>query len=225
MEEVGIFKFGRYGAGASNYCYLKINNHVLYQPDLLKTALTFPDLVGLAFNNFTAIDIAIDYSKSISAIIKRMLRNKTVDTILNGKRVLGRKINLPGISIDYSTSLDRLRSPTITIRQVKAIKNKSKGTTVQSYDKRAEIETSSGKQYILDFYGQPRYLYRLEVRLNYQEIRDYCETRHITQDIKLIFDPAFLSAIYDYHLSAVLRFTKHRKKLQWPEIIKCNGRV
>ncbi|MBR5034152.1 MAG: hypothetical protein IKX71_02490 [Bacteroidales bacterium] len=228
LEEVGVLKFGRYGAKANNYCHIEIENHVLYEADLFQEVLSFPDLVGLTFNNFTAIDIAIDYGKSISAIIKRMLRDKTVNTIFNGKcvqNVLGRKQAIPGFSFDYGTSLDRLQCPTVTIRQVKAIKNKFKGTTVQSYDKRAEIETTSGKNYILDYYGRPRYLYRFEVRLNYQEIRGYCAARHIAQDIELLNNPVFLSDIYYYHLSSVLRFTKNRKKLQWPEIIKCNGRV
>lgn len=225
LEEVGMFKYGRYGAGASNYCYLKIDNHVLYDADLFQVVLTFPDLVGLAFNNFTAIDIAIDFGKNISAIIKRMLRNETVDTILNGKRLQDRRSVIPGVTVDYATSLNRLRCPTITIRQAKARKNKDKGTTVQSYDKRAEVETCSGKRYILDYYDQPRYLYRLEVRLNYQEIHDFCSSRRIPQAIELLFDTEFLSAIYDYHLSSVLRFTKNRKKLPWPEIIRCNGKV
>ncbi len=228
LDQVGVLKFWRYGVAANNYCYIKIENHVFYDADLFQAALTFPDLVGLTFNNFTAIDIAIDYGKSISNIIKRMLRNKSVDTIFNGKRVenlLGRKGSIPGFKFDYNTSLDRLQCPTVTLKQVKATKNKYKGTIVQSYDKRAEIETESGKQYILDFYGRPRYLYRFEVRLHYQEIRDYCAARHIAQDIELLTDPAFLSDIYYYHLSSVLRFSKQRKKLQWPEIIKCNGRV
>lgn len=225
LEEVGLFKFGRYGAGASNYCYLKIDNHVLYDADLFHVVLTFPELVGLDFNNFTAIDVAIDYGKNISAIIKRMLRNETVDTILNGKRVQGRTRVIPGITFSYATSLCRLRCPTITIKQAKAAKNKDKGTTVQSYDKLAEVETKSDKQYILDYYDHPRYLFRLEVRLNYQQIHDYCAARHIAQQIELLFDPEFLAGLYYDNLSSVLRFTKKRKKLPWPEIIRCNGKV
>ena len=68
----------------------------------------------------------------------------------------------------------RLHCPTITIKQAKAAKNKTKGVMVQSYDKKAEIETTSGKQYILDMYGHLRFLFRLEVRLSYRDLQEYC---------------------------------------------------
>ena len=45
---------------------------------------------------------------------------------------------------------------------------------VQSYDKKAEIETTSGKQYILDMYGRLRFLFRLEIRLSYRDLQEYC---------------------------------------------------
>lgn len=224
-EEVGQFKFGRYGAGDSAQCFLRISNHVLYDQAKLRLVLSFPDMLSLVFNNFTAIDIAIDHRKNISSIIKRLMRNEEIKTILNGKQVKDRSKVIPGVTIDYSTSLKRLQCPTITIRQAKAIKNKDKGITVQSYDKKAEVETGSGKQYILDYYDQPRYLFRLEVRLRYQELRDYCRLINTVQGIDMVFDPEFLKGLYYYHLSAVIRFTKGRKMLAWPDLIDRNGRV
>lgn len=224
-KEVGQFKFGRYGAGKSHLCYLRVSNQVLYDQEQLRAVLSFPDMLSLVFNNFTAIDIAIDHRKNISSIIKRLMRNEDIKTILNGKQVKDRSKVIPGVTIDYSTSLKRLQCPTITIRQAKAIKNKDKGITVQSYDKKAEVETGSGKQYILDYYDQPRYLFRLEVRLRYQELRDYCRLINTVQGIDMVFDPEFLKGLYYYHLSAVIRFTKGRKMLAWPDLIDRNGRV
>lgn len=223
-EEVGLFKYGRYGAEDSTFCYLKVVNSVLYDQKRLKQVLSFPTLLGLVFNNFTAIDIAIDHSKNISSIIKRMMRNPEVDTILNGKRIQDRKKRIPGVTIDYSTSLDRLKCPTITIRQAKAIIKKENGITVQSYDKKAEVE-GSGKEYILDYYNDPRYLFRLEVRLHYQELQDYCKKNNVIQYEEMLFDQETLMDMYYYHLSSVLRFTKGRVKLAWQDIITCNGRV
>lgn len=224
-EEVGLFKFGRYGAGESNYCYLKVSNHILYDQQRLRHVLSFPEMLGLAFNNFTAIDVAIDYPKNVSAIIKRLMRNETVKTIINGKQVKDRSKVIPGVTFDYSTSLRRMKCPTITIRQSKAIKNKDKGTTIQSYDKKAEVDAGSGKQYILDYYDRPRYLFRLEVRLHYRQLQEYCRMINTAQCEELVFDQEFLLGLYFYHLSSVLRFTKGRKTLEWPELIKCNGRV
>lgn len=224
-REVGMLKFGRYGAGESHFIYFKVQNSVLYDKPTLRLVLTLPDMLGMTFNNFTAIDIAIDYPKNISSIIKRMMRNEKITTILNGKAIKERSRTIPGITFDYSTSLQRLHCPTITLRQAKASKNKEKGITVQSYDKKAEVEASSGKRYILEYYEQPRYLFRLEVRLRYQELQDYCKKAGVVQNIDLVFDRSFLEGAFFYHLSSVLRFSKGRQPLAWQDIISCAGKV
>ena len=74
---------------------------------------------------------------------------------------------IDGVSQSYSVSLDRLKNPTLYFKQAKAIHNKSKGIVVTAYNKMAEIE-ESGKDYILEFYGNPKRLNRLEVHLNSQ---------------------------------------------------------
>ncbi len=153
------------------------------------------------------------------------MRNDQIKTIINGKAWKERKKIIPGVTFDYSTSLSRLHCPTITLRQAKAVKNKDKGVTIQCYDKKAEIEISSGKQYILDYYDCPAHLFRLEVRLHYQELQDYCRREGIAQGIECLYDPAFLAGAFYYHLGSVLRFTLGRKKLDWPGIIEHNGKV
>ena len=224
-EDIGILKYGRYGAGESPYVYFKLYNWVLYSPPIFQLAISLPDLLGLLFNNFTAIDIAIDFRKNIGTIIKRMMRDERVTTILNGRAQKDRRRIIQGMTVDYSTSLNRLHCPTITLRQAKAKRNKDKGITVQAYDKKAEIEAGSGKDYILEYYGRPRFLFRLEVRLRYQELQDYCRKEKLIQSADLVCDPAFLLGAFYYHLSAVLRFTKGRRPLAWEDIIACNGRV
>jgi hypothetical protein len=154
-----------------------------------------------------------------------MFRDKTITTIINGKAIKDRKQLLKGCDIDYSTSLDRLKYPTITIKQKKAITNKQNGITIQAYDKKAEIEQSSDKRYILDFYGQPKRFYRFEVRLHYQELKDYFSKASIEPVIDTMSNQELLLDMFFYHLAAVLRFTKGRKKLDWPTLINCNGKV
>lgn len=223
--ELGSLKFGRYGTSGDQHVYYKIQNAVLYDRELLESALSFPELLGLYFNNFTAIDIAMDHKKNYSAIIKRMMRDDRITTILNSRAIKNRKELIKGVTFDYSSSLSRLHCPTITIRQAKAARNKTKGITVQSYDKRAEIETHSEKQYILNFHGNPRHLFRLEVRLRYQELKDYYRKIGRAQAVEDIFDLARLQDLYFYHLSSVLRFTKGRKPLAWQDIISSSGRI
>lgn len=223
--EVAYLKYGRYGAAECPYVFYRPSNQVLYEEAWLKEVLSIPEMIGMQFNNFTAIDVAIDYNKNLSSIIKRMMRCDQIKTIINGKVWKDRKKIIPGVTFDYSTSLSRLHCPTITLRQAKAVRNKEKGVTVQCYDKKAEVELASGKEYIMDYYDNPRFLFRLEVRLHYQELQDYCRKEGVAQCVGCIFDPAFLAGVFYYHLGSVLRFTLGRKKLDWRDIIEHNGRV
>ena len=226
-EQVAQLKHGLYAdlSDPKQYIYFNISNHILYQPERLKQTLELPDKLGFVFNNYTAIDLAIDSKTNFPSLIKRMIRDKTITTIINGKAIKDRKRLLKGFNFDYSTSLDRLKYPTITIKQKKAITNKQNGITIQAYDKKAEIEQSSDKRYILDFYGQPKRLYRLEVRLHYQELKDYFSKVNEEPIIETISNQELLQDMFFYHLSAVLRFTNGRKKMNWPTLIKCNGKV
>ena len=224
-KELGSLKFGRYGAADSLYVYYQVQNEILYDRELLDQALLFPDLLGLYFNNFTAIDIALDHKKNFSAIIKRMMRNEKITTILNGKAIKDRKELIKGISFDYASSLSRLHCPTITIKQAKAARNKSKGITIQSYDKKAEIETQSGKDYILNQYGNPQHLFRLEVRLSYANLKGYFSRLGQSQTIAALFDTDVLADLFFSSLASVLRFSRGRKPLAWQDILECNGRL
>lgn len=226
-EHVAIFKFWHHTDydDATCYVYYKIANQVLYDGSRLRQLVNLPDKFGLVFNNFTALDLAIDSCINIPSMIKKLMRNKAINTIINGKKVTDRKENISGVRFEYSTSLDRLNHPTITFKQRKAIKNKTDGITVQTYDKKAEIEESSDKKYILDHYGNPKRLYRLEVRLHYQELKDYFHKLQIVPDQSVVFNKDVLADMFFYHLSSVIRFTKGRRKLSWEELVKCNGRV
>ena len=225
--EVAQLKFGHYTdmEDASLYVYLKVMNSVLYDAERLKRLLALPDEFGMVFNNFTAIDLALDGGLNFPSMIKRMMRDKTVTTIINGKAVKDRKQVLQGVSFEYSSTLDRLNHPTITIKQKKAIANKCNGISVQAYDKKAEIDGHSDKQYILDHYGNPKRLYRLEIRLHYQELKDYFTMCKVFPTPEDLFDAEVLKKMFFYHLSAVIRFTKGRRKMDWETLLKCNGRV
>lgn len=226
-EQVAQLKHGLYTnlSDQKQYIYFKISNYVLYQPERLKRTLELPNKLGFVFNNYTAIDLAIDSTTNFTSLIKRMIRDKAITTILNGKAVKDRKQVLRGVIFQYSTSLNRLKYAAITIKQKKAISNKQHGITIQAYDKKAEVEQNSDKRYILDFYGQPKRLYRLEVRLRYQELKDYFDKSNIMPVIDTMSNQELLHDMFFYHLAAVLRFTKKRKKLDWPTLINCNGRV
>ena len=88
----------------------------------------------------------------------------------------------------------------------------SDGIAIQAYDKKVEIENKSNKRYILDYYGNPKNLYWLEVRLHYQELKDYFSRQYMVPTTEVILDGDLLTDMFLYHLGAVVRFTRGRRK-------------
>lgn len=223
-EQVGNFYYGQYGTVDSCYAWFKFENHVLYDGELFRATLGIPYKLKLTFNNITAIDLTKDFKKNLVNVIRRLYKDERITTIVNGKAVKDRKLIIPEFHIDYSVSLERLRNPTFYAKQKKALHDKTKGICVCCYDKKTEVETESHKQYILDFYNNPKSLHRLEVHLNADEIRTYCSAVHMVQSVDLIFDKDFLTNMFYYHLASVVRFTKGRTKLDWRDIL-CSDRT
>ena len=221
-KQVGNLYYGQYGIVDSCYAWFKFENQVLYDGELFRTTLDIPYKLKLTFNNITAIDLTKDFKKNIVNVIRRLYKDERITTIVNGKAIKNRKQIIPEFHIDYSVSLERLKNPTFYAKQKKAAHDKTKGVCVSCYNKRAEIENTS-KQYILDFYGSPKCLHRLEVHLNAEEIRRYCSMKKIPQTIDLIFDQVFITDMFYYYLSSVVRFTKGRTKLDWRDIL-CSDR-
>lgn len=224
QQQIATLNFDKIGDNVSNYVWLRPENWVLYDNDMLKYTLsTISNTFSLQFNNFTVIDLAKDFSMNVANLIRKLYKNKELTTIINGKAIRDRKKVIPEFHIAHSVSLDRLTRPTLYVKQKAATHDKTKGICVQSYNKKAEIESESGKDYILNFYNNPKFLHRLEVHLNAPEIRDYCKSRRIRQSIDMIFDKEVLTDMFYYHLAAVIRFTKGRQKLQWKDLLRCNG--
>ena len=119
-----------------------------------------------------------------------------------------------------SGNLDRDKYLTVNIKQKKAIKDKSRGSTLTAYDKRAEIANSSSKDYISDLYGRPSKLHRLEVHLNNDELKDYIQRTGDYMDFNLIYSTAFLFQLFEYTLSSLIRFEKDGKRLSWEDILE-----
>lgn len=225
--EVAQLKFGHYtdADDAEHYVFLRVLNPILYQAERMHRLLALPDAMGLYFNNYTAIDLAFDTNTNVTTLIKKMMRDEEVTTIFNGKAVKDRKGILQGVTFEYSTTLQRLHYPTITFKQRKAIAKKDEGVTVQAYDKKAEIENRSDKQYILEYYGNPKRLYRLEVRLRYRELKEFFASRHIVPKAGVLLNADLLKEMFIYHLSAVIRFRRGRKRIRWTELLgmSCQG--
>lgn len=75
--------------------------------------------------------------------MRQLIKNKAVTTILNGTKVKDRDEDRPEITYTLSGSLNKDKNMTFNVKQRNAIKDKSRGVTVTTYDKLAEISNSS----------------------------------------------------------------------------------
>ena len=218
--KVATLRFGHDGEPQQTpYVYYRIENHILYNHDMLVTTLTLPDILGFTFQHITSIDLTKDFKFNVVQKIRKIAKESNTKVIINGK-VIDKTQDISGSMMVYTLNFTKIRNPSICLKQAKAEHDKTKGLTLCAYNKRNEIETESHKHYILNFYNNPKTLHRLEVHQNNQEIKDYCKNHNITQTINLIFNQQFLDDMYYTHLSSILRFTKGRNKLNWHEILQ-----
>ena len=199
--------------------WLSLNNETLYTDDW--HFLTYIEQrLGLEFHNVTSLDLCLDTPFSVSPLVKAYLHNKDVTTILNGKRIIDRDEDRPEISYTFSGSLNKQdKYKTVNIKQRNAIKDKSNGITVQTYDKVAEISNASDKQYILEHYGKPARLYRTEVHLNAEDIKNYVERRGIQYTPLILFDEATLEDMFFHFLGSVIRFQSRKVDASWEHLL------
>lgn len=218
--KVATLRFGHYvEQDPSTYVYYRVENEVLYNQDLLKVVLILPEMLDLTFQHFTTLDSARDYKYNVVQRIRKTAKEKDIKVIVNGKVIDKDKDVKEGMFV-FPLNFKKVSNPTIVVKQAKAVKDKAKGLTLCGYNKNKEIETASHKQYIKEFYGNPKSLHRLEVHQNNEQIKEFCKSNHIVQDVNLIYDQKFLDAMYEAHLASLLRFTKGRTKLNWRDILQ-----
>lgn len=227
--EFGQLKFGlnrnddcNNHANSLQKVWIALNNEVLYSDDFhfldyIATAL------GLAPHNITSLDLCLDTPFNVSQKLKQLIRDSSITTYLNGKIVKDRNEDRPEITYVYSGSLAKDKYVTVNVKQRKAIKDKNKGVTVLTYDKAAEIRNSSHKNYILDYYESPRKLFRTEVHLNNEDIKDYFAKIGESEITYWMFHSEnLLEGMFFEHLNSVIKFKKGNQAIEWKHLL---GRV
>lgn len=197
--------------------WISLNNRSLYTDDQFHLGFIATKL-GLEPHNVTTMDICLDTPFNVSKSLRQLIRDKSIITILNGTKVKDRDEDRPEITYTNSGSLNRDKYMTVNVKQRNAMKDKSRGVTLTTYDKQAEIRNSSGKDYILDFYGNPSKLYRTEVHLNNAEIKDYLDGRGLYFNYYMI-DAALLEDMFFYHLNSVVRFKNGKQDILWEQLL------
>ena len=176
------------------------------------------EILHLNVHNFTTIDLCKDTPFDVSRALHRLYRNKNITTILNGKRITNRDEDRPEISRTLSGSLNKDKYQTIYVKQRNAIRDKSAGVTLKTYDKLAEIRNASEKEYILDYYNNPTKLYRTDVHLNNAEIKEYLLSHNIDLN-PYMMDNAVLEAMFFDYLNRVIRFQDGKEQITWEQLL------
>ena len=230
MIEFGQLKFNVGKVHANNLhdngnpkAWISINNQCLYTKDQYHLGF-IADKLGLEPHNITAMDLCLDTSFNVSKSLRQLIKNKSIDTILNGTKVKDRDEDRPEITYVYSGSLNKDKYLTVNVKQRNAMKDKARGVTLTVYDKQAEICNSSGKDYILDFYGNPSKLYRTEVHLNNQEVKDYLDGRGLNLNCYMI-DEVLLEEMFFHHLNSVIRFKDGKQNIVWEQLLGRTDRI
>ena len=199
--------------------WLSLNNETLYTDDF--HFLTYIEQrLGLTFHNITSLDLALDTPFSISPLVKAYLHSKDVTTILNGKCIKDRDEDRAEITYTTSGSLNKQgKYLSVNIKQRNAIRDKSKGITILTYDKAAEICNASDKQYILEHYGNPKHLFRTEVHLNAEDIKTYVERKGIQYTPLILIDEATLEDMFFHFIGSVIRFQSRKVDVSWEHLL------
>jgi hypothetical protein len=199
--------------------WLSLNNETLYSEDF--HFLTYIEQrLGLTFHNITSLDLCLDTPFAVSPLVKTYAHSQNVTTILNGKRITDRDEDRPELTYTTSGSLNKQgKYLTVNIKQRNAIKDKGRGITILTYDKAAEICNASDKQYILEHYGTPRRLYRTELHLNAEDIKNYVERKGITYTPLLLIDEEALEDMFFHFLNSVIRFQCKAEDVSWQHIL------
>lgn len=202
--------------------WIYVNNRVLYKEEEFHYLSYISDVLGLDFHNITSLDLCLDMTMNIARYLKRLIRCKDLNVILNGKRIRDRKEDRPEIIFTMSGDLDRDKYLTVNIKQKKAIKDKSRGCSLIAYNKKAEIANSSDKQYITELYDNPKKIHRLEVHLNNVDLKYYLNKTRTEFNIGTVFNEKVLFSIFYDTLERLIRFERNGKKIEWWDTLEGN---
>ena len=158
------------------------------------------EMLGLKFHNLTRLDLACDDNKNQSKRLIRAIRDEALIPIVNGTKVTDRDKLLEDILYIGVGSCRRIKEYSLIVQQ------KNGDLRLSAYNKKREIESNSGKHYIAEANGNPNYLFRLEVRVNGDTLREYFQHLGIEYNPTLFCNEDFLWRLFLDFSNRVLRF-------------------
>ena len=157
-------------------------------------------MLGLVFNNITHLDLALDSSTNYSKALIKLIRDKDYYPIINGSKITDRKKLIEDILYIGVGNLERIKEYSLLIQQ------KKNDLSLNSYNKKREVENKSKKFYIMDRYENPNQLHRLEIRINSDVLKDFFIRNRIEYNPSLFITDDWLWLLFLTFLNRVIRF-------------------
>lgn len=173
-RRVAVLNWGnkllRNNENAKNYFWLYVENWLLYfqlykKINSIGILDYITDTLHLEFKHLTGLDVAVDSNVNFAQRVKKLIFDKKTTVILNNRVRSDKKEVLDEILYVQTGDQVRFRSLTIYVKQ------KKPGLTLKLYDKTHEIE-SSRKEYIRAWHDAKKRIYRAEVSLNREVLKD-----------------------------------------------------
>ena len=188
----------------SGFVWIEIDNKQLYLNYNTHNRLVYLDyiegMLGLNFHNLTRLDLAFDDTRNLSKRLIRAIRDEALIPIVNGTKITDRDKLLEDILYIGVGSCRRIKEYSLIVQQ------KNGDLRLSAYNKKREIESNSGKHYIAEVNGNPNYLFRLEVRVNGDTLREYFQHLGIEYNPMLLCNEDFLWRLFLDFSNRVLRF-------------------
>nr|WP_297165511.1 hypothetical protein [uncultured Dysgonomonas sp.] len=206
-KKIGSVDFKMHGAIFDNLIRFTVFNETFYNNTLKHIPNVLEDL-NLAVSNFNKIDIAIDcYDYDIEKVLRQNLRDKDNSVKLFNSTIQNRNKVIKEIVFCNHGSLNN----SFKIRSI-LIKNKKRTYELSCYNKTEEIK-QSGKEYINNYHKDhnPKFtkLYRIEIRLTYEEIRRYMKKHKRLISFDDVANPQFQYNMFSEYLDRIIVIYKN----------------
>lgn len=198
-----------------NYIWIYVDNRTLYTPSYLGVSVIseleyITDTLGFVINNITSLDIAFDSNINFARRIRKAVFNPSLKVILNGKLR-----NDPKEVLNEIIYLQKGNQERITDLAVYVSQKKKDGFKLCIYDKSKEAKVND-KSYILDWMKMSQNLYRVELRLKNQHLKEYFTSLNdfdLNQIYSHLCSQEFLSNIFLFFSMRLLRFRGPKKQV------------
>ena len=190
--------------------YLRLVNYILYNEDYWQLLQDFENDCGLKFVHTSKVDIALDTTVDTSKVVYRMMKDqKSIEWIVNGRRVLDRNATIKKLFWTTSGSLnDPDKNRTLYVTQTEGLEQCCYDKTTEINDKSLKFYQTGDWDYDEDDIVEGDNIYRNEVRLTRKNIINYLEGHHIN-------DREFMNLLQNMDARQEIFRNISRKLIRW----------